>query len=136
MSERGVRANGKWYNPDKSILICETPKGTLYKKKSGKNTGFFLFDENGETNAKKYIEVSWADANNLTKTYGSREMQDKYFSLFEKSTDQNKGKSTSINIDEYHSLKAFRNAQAHNMSMTTYIKYLIDKEDEQNNYCL
>ena len=136
MSERGVRANGKWYNPDKSILICETPKGTLYKKKSGKGAGFFLFNKDGETNNKKFTDVSWAEANNMTKTYGTREMVDKYFSLFEKSTNPRSGKYTSINLDEYHALKVLRNAEAHNMSMTTYIKYLIDKEDEQNNYCL
>ena len=135
MSERGVRIGNRYYNIGKSILVCETPRGKLYKK-TGRGVDFFLYDKDGETNAKKYIDVSWADANNLTKTYGSREMQDKYFSLFEKSTDQNNGRYTSINLDEYHSLKAFRNAQAHNMSMTTYIKYLIDKEDEQNNYCL
>ena len=134
-SEQGVYVNGKKYNIPKSILICETPQGTLYKK-NGRGRDFFLYNKDGKVNREKFIDVTWAEANNLTRTYGTREMQEKYFTLYEKSDTTHKGSTATIRLDEYHAVKAFRNAQIKGMPMSTYIKMLIDKDDEMNNYCL
>jgi len=127
VAERGWRVDGKWYNPDKSTLVCETPQGTLYRKR-GASTEFYLFHAEGETARQKITPLTWADANNLVKTYAPREVHLKYFSTLNKETDHNK-KGQSFSIDEYHVMKLQRNADAHHMRMTEYIKYLIDKDD-------
>lgn len=132
-SKTGYRIGSKTYNPDTSVLLCETPQGKLFKKK-GSSFGFFLYNPDGETVAKKITPLTWADANNLTKTYAPREVHLKYFSTYGKETDQNK-KGQSFTIDEYHVMKLQRNADANHMRMTEYIKYLIDKDDKNNNYC-
>lgn len=127
-SKTGYRIGSKTYNPDTSILICETPQGKLFKKK-GSSFGFFLYNPEGETVAKKITPLTWADANNIVKTYAPRDVHLKYFSTVDKETDQNKGKKTGYFLDEYHRIKAQRNAEAHRMNVTQYIKFLIDKDD-------
>lgn len=134
VAERDYRLDGKHYIPSKSLIICETPNGTLYRKKSG-STEFYLFRAEGETARQKITPLTWAEANNLTKTYAPREVHLKYFSTYGKETDQNKDSQT-FSIDRYHVIKLQRNADAHHMRMTEYIKYLIDRDDKNNNYCL
>lgn len=133
-SKTGYRIGSKTYNPDTSILVCETPQGKLFKKK-GSSFGFFLYNPDGETSAKKIMPLTWADANNLTKTYAPREVHLQYFSTYGKETDAHKGGNSVVRLDEYHRIKAHRNAEAHHMRMTEYIKYLIDRDDKNNNYC-
>ena len=134
VAERGWRVDGKWYNPDKSTLICETPKGKLFRKK-GSSIEFFLYNPDGETARQKFKSVPWADANNLVKTYATRDVHLKYFSTTDKATDMHKGGATAVYLDAYHRIKAQRNAEAHHMNVTQYIKYLIDRDDKNNNYC-
>ena len=135
MSERGVNVGGKMYNVEKSIYLCDTPQGTLYKKK-GRATDFYLYNPDGKTNREKYVIVSWADANNLTKTYGDRDVHLQWFSTVDKSTDPSKTGNSVIRLDDYHRMKVMRNADKLGISMREYVMRLIDKDDEQNNYCL
>ena len=128
-----IQVNGKRYNPDKSIHICNTPNGILYRKKSG-STEFYLYNPGGKTNAEKITSLSWADANNTVKTYGSRELWMKYFTAMDKSTNNNDGGSTQVRLDSYHRIKAQRNADRRGMNLTEYIKWLITKDDDNRNY--
>ena len=128
-----IQIYGKRYNPDKSIRICETPNGILYRKKSG-STEFYLYNSTGKTNAEKITSVPWPDANNLVKTYGTKEQWMDYFTTYGKDTNPHKSGSSVVRLDSYHRIKAQRNADRRGMNMTEYIKFLIDKDDSNNNY--
>ena len=119
----------KVFDTDKSIYLCNTPDGKLYRKKN--KVEFFIWKD-GTNNP--YI-VSWADANNYVKTYGTREQYIQLFTAFDKSTTWNKGKGTNINIDAYHRIKVERNAERLHLSMQAYIYRLIDRDDDNHNYC-
>ena len=129
---RGIAVNGKYYNLERSELICKTPDGILYRK-FGPGRAFFLYNQNGKVNKEKFIDVSWAEANNIVKTYGTREQHLDIFTAYSASTDWHDGKSTSLRLDEYHRIKAQRNADRRKMNLTQYIKFLIDKDDESQN---
>lgn len=128
-----IRLGVKHYNPDKSEKICDTPHGTLFRKR-GRGNEFYLYNSGGSTAKEKITVVSWADANNLTKTYGSRDLWIKYFTTYGKETNPREGGSTAFSLDAYYKVKAQRNASIKGMNMTEYIKYLIDKDDANNNY--
>ncbi len=123
--------DGKWkgkvYDTETSTFICHTPQGNLYKKR-GCNE-FFTW----KTGDDKPVVVSWADANNLVRTYGTREQHLQIFTTYNASDSVKLGTPTSVMIDEYHAVKARRNASRLNLSIRKYIYRLIDKDDSNNN---
>ena len=123
---------GKWvqkvFDTDKSVFICHSPQGDLYKKKTVNE--YFTW-KRGED---KPVIVSWAEANNLVRNYGTREQHLELFTLYKTSTNEHDGKYTSINLDSYHKVKAERNASRLGLNLTTYIKRLIDQDDANRNY--
>ena len=128
-----IQIGTKHYNPEKSTLICRTPHGILYRKR-GASTEFYLYNPEGKTNKEKITSVSWADANNLVKTYGSRELWLKYFTTYGTSTNPNDGNYVDVRLSAYYAIKARRNADLKHMNITKYICSLIDKDDSGNNY--
>ena len=128
-----IYINGKNYDPEKSQFICETPNGILYRK-SRRSQEFYLYNKDGETNAKKITSVPWPDANNLVKTYGTRQQWMELFTTFGKSTGAGRDTRSRVDIDDYHYLKAIRNADRLHLSVKEYICRLIDKDDSNNNY--
>ena len=127
-----IRIGTRKYNPETAQRICDTPDGTLYRK-NGRSQEFYLYNPNGETNAKKITSVPWPDANNLVKTYGSRDQWMEMFTTWGKSTGAT-GNNRQVTLDDYHYLKAIRNADRLKLSVKEYICRLIDKDDSNNNY--
>ena len=128
-----IYVHGKNYDPDVNVKICNTPDGILYQK-SKRSQEFYLYNPAGETNAKKITSVSWPDANNLVKTYGTKEQWMEYFTTYGKSTGASNGTRSNVSIDDYHYIKAVRNADRLKLSVKEYICRLIDKDDSNNNY--
>ena len=124
--------DGKWkgriYDTNKSTFICHTPQGDLYKKK---NWNEYFTWKSGDD---KPISVSWAEANNLVRTYGTREQHLKLFTVYNTSTNPDEKTSLHIKLDSYHKIKAERNASRLNMPVRAYICRLIDNDDANNNY--
>lgn len=124
--------DGKWkgkvFDTDKSIFVCHTPQGDLYKKKFYNE--FFTW-KNGD---EKPIVVSWADANELVRVHGTREQHLNMFTTYGASTSATKN-TMQIELDEYHAIKAKRNASRLNLTVRKYVCRLIDKDDANNNYC-
>ena len=118
----------KIYDTDKSVFLCPTPQGNLYKKKT--SAEFYTWKNESENP----VTVSWADANNLVKTYGPRDLHLKMFTAYQASTNSEDGGTLGITIDAYHKIKAQRNAAAHNISVREYICRLIDKDDDSHNF--
>jgi len=131
MSE--VRIGTKKYNNEKSELLCTTPDGTLFRK-TGANREFYLYNSRGKTNKEKYTPISWSEASNYTKTYGTKEQWIKMFTAMDKSTNPNSGGKSPVYLDSYHRIKAQRNADRLGLSMTEYVKRLIDRDDNNRNY--
>ena len=127
-----IVVNGKEYNPVASQFICETPSGILYRKQK-RTKEFYLYNPDGKTNKEKITSVPWPDANNLVKTYGSREQWMEMFTTWGKSTGAT-GNNRQVTLDDYHYLKAVRNADRLHLSVKEYICRLIDKDDSNNNY--
>ena len=132
MPEKRVNVEGVFYCNETSELICDTPQGVLYRKK-GRSKDFYLYNSKGRLNREKYIRISWPDANNLVKTYGSRDQWAEMFTTWGKSTGGDNS-SSCVHIDDYHYLKAIRNADRLHLSVKEYICRLIDKDDSNNNY--
>lgn len=128
-----IRIGTRKYNPETAQRICDTPDGTLYRK-SKRSQEFYIYNPNGETNAKKITSVPWPDANNLVKKYGTREQWIELFTTFGKSTEAGQDTFSRVSIDDYHYLKAVRNADRLHLSVKEYICRLIDKDDSNNNY--
>lgn len=133
MGDRGIYVHNRWFNTAKSTLLCQTPDGTLYQKR-GSSREFYLYNANGETNAKKYVPVSWSDASNYVKTYGTKQQWIDKFTVMDKDTGTKNSGKTMYDLDPYHRLKAQRNADRLGMTVTGYIKYLIDRDDDNRNY--
>ena len=127
-----IVVNGKEYNPEASQFICETPSGILYRKQK-RTKEFYLYNPDGKTNKEKITSVPWPDANNLVKTYGTRQQWMELFTTFGKSTGVAINENR-VSIDDYHYLKAIRNADRLHLSVKEYICRLIDKDDSNNNY--
>ena len=113
-------------------MICNTPNGILYRK-NGRSKEFYLYNPKGKTNKEKITSVGWADASNLVKTYGTRDQWIEYFTTYRKSTGV-KVNENRVSIDDYHYIKAVRNADRLKLSVKDYICRLIDKDDSNNNY--
>ena len=122
------RIGNKIYDTDTSQFVCHTPQGDLYKKRS--SLEFFVW----KTGDRDPVTVSWPDANNLVKTYGTREQYIAMFTAYDKSTDPHKGSSTQVRLSSYHRIKATRNAQRLGLSLKAYIERLIDRDDANHNY--
>ena len=131
MSE--VRIGNLRFNNDKSELICTTPEGTLFRKKSNSRK-FYLYNSHGKTNKEKYTEITWSEASNLVRTYGTSEQWMNLFTVLDKSTKTNSGEKSPIYLDAYHRIKVQRNADRLGISMTEYVKRLIDRDDNNRNY--
>lgn len=133
MAEGEVRIGNLRYNNEKSELICTTPEGTLYRKSSN-GRKFYLYDFRGKTNKEKYKTISWSDASNLVRTYGTSEQWMKLFTVLDKSKKTNSGEKSPVYLDAYHRIKAQRNADRLGLSMAEYVKRLIDRDDNNRNY--
>jgi len=120
----------KVYDTDKSTFLCHTPDGDLYRKR-GSSREFYIWKD---ANSNPYT-ISWAEANNLVKTYGTRELHLQLFTTYGKSEDTRDGGTSTIRMDSYHRIKAERNAERLHLSLQSYIYRLIDKDDSNNNYC-
>ena len=90
-----------------------------------------MYNADGKTKREKITDITWADANNLVKTHVTTEVHLKYFSTYQNEVTSTSG--ANFRLDDEHRVREFRNAQKLNMNITAYIKYLIDKDDEQNN---
>lgn len=120
-----VRLGTRIYDSEKSKEICNTPHGVLFRKRSGE---FWLYNK-----SKAEVKpMSWVEANDLIKQYGTREQ---YLDIFTLYGGRKGGNPGHIFIDGKHMLRARRNADKHRMSVTTYINYLIDRDDNSHNYC-
>lgn len=119
----------KTYDTDKAQKLCDTPQGALYKKKTSPE--FFTW-KTGEPDP---VSVSWADANNLVKTYGTREMHLRMFTAYGASTNPDAEGSWHVKLDQYHKIKAQRNAARLNLSIREYVCRLIDRDDDNHNFC-
>ena len=120
----------KVYNPEKSILICNSPKGTLYKKKTRALEYYLYRKTSGEP---EITSLSWVDAKEICRTYGTRDTFNEFFTVRGKDTNPKKGKSP-VYLDSLHRMKAIRNASMLNMNVTQYVKYLIDMHDNNDNF--
>lgn len=127
--EKDKKWKRKIYDTEKSMFICHTPQGDLYKKR-GSSQSFYVWGTDGVPQ-----DITWADANNLTKTFGDRDTHLKLFTTLRASTDQRDGNTTQVRIDSYHRIKAWRNAERLNLSLQGYIYRLIDRDDDNHNYC-
>ena len=121
------------YNPDKSTFICNTPTGVLYQKK-GKSQEYFLYNSSGKTNKEKIIPITWPEASDLVQKYGSREVYISQFTTYSASKTATPTKRRSVYLDDYHYIKAQRNALRMNLSVKEYICRLIEKDDANNNW--
>ena len=128
-----IVAHGKEYNPDTSQFICDVPGGALMRKVR-KSKEFYIYNAHAATNKEMITPVSWPDANNYVKTYGSKEQWIELFTAYGKSTGV-VGNENRVSLDDYHYLKALRNADRFKISVKEYICRLIDKDDHNNNYC-
>lgn len=133
MAEGEVRIGNFRFNNEKSELICTTPEGTLYRKTSNSRK-FYLYNFRGETNKEKYKVISWSEASNLVRTYGTSEQWMQLFTVLDKSSSTKKSGKSSIDLDPYHRIKVQRNADRLGISMTEYVLRLIDKDDNNRNY--
>ena len=128
------RIGTKNYNTDTSDKVCNTPRGVLYHKRS-RSQEFFLFKSDGATTRERFIDVTWPEANDLVKQYGSREQHIELFTIVGASkTASSTGHRTRVNLDDYHYIKATRNASRLGISVGDYIRRLIDKDDANNNW--
>ena len=133
MSDSEVRIGNLRFNNEKSELICTTPNGTLYRKISSSRK-FYLYNPRGKTNKEKYTTISWSEASNLVRTYGTSEQWMKTFTVLDKSTNTKAEGRVSIMLDPYHRIKVQRNADRLGLSMTEYVLRLIDRDDDNRNY--
>lgn len=129
--------NGKWhykfhrFDTEKSDYICNTPNGRLYRKR-GRKPCYYLFHERAETQREHITVVSWKEANQLCRTYGTKLLHQQFFSV--------KGKSDHIDTKRHVRLtpkewvKVDRNADFLKMNATEFIRYLINKYDSGRSY--
>lgn len=78
-------------------------------------------------------DVSWYDATNLVREFGIRDQQSELFLAWKQSKSPADGFSH-IRQPYFYRKKAQRNASRRKMNVTQYVKYLIDKDDQQRNY--
>lgn len=121
----------RMYNTDTSVLICHTPKGDmLMKKKTGE---FYIYNPKGKGKYDKIIPLSWNDAKDTVKQYGTLEDFRKYFTLYDKDGRCQKDLDMHLIISPKTLLKARRNAYILGMPLTKFIRHLIDRYDAGNN---
>lgn len=128
------RINGKKiyrvYDTDKSMFICNTPKGTLYKKKSYLEFWLYHPKKNKKIDEDITRELSWEDARKLTLEYGSRDIYNKLFTVWKKSTNSRTGPHGTINLDDRTRTMALRCAYKLHMSLAEFVRMLIQKWDD------
>lgn len=124
----GKQAN-RVYDTDKSMLICQTPKGYLYKKKS--HLEFFLYRSSGKTFDEKITrELPWEEASKLCREYAPKEVYDSLFTVLKKSTNARTGPHRMITLDDRTRVMAMRQAYKLHMSLTDFVRFLIQKWDD------
>ena len=117
------------YDPDKAIFICHTPDGDLYKKKNFLE--FYLYHPNGKTNKEKItMDLPWETARQYTLKYGTKDMHDKLFTVWKKSTNSHTGPHSTINLDDRTRTMALRQAYKLHMSLAEFVRMLIQKYDD------
>ena len=124
----GKQAN-KVYDTDKSVLICQTPKGYLYKKKN--YLEFYLYRPNGKTFDEKITrDLPWEEAGQLCHQFGTKQMYDALFTVRKKSTNSRTGPHRTIILDDRTRIMAMRQAYRLHMSLTEFVRFLIQKWDD------
>ena len=119
------------YDTDTSMLLCQTPKGKLYKKQ--KSTEFFLYHPVG---SKKDIatditrDLSWEEARQLTHDYGTKDVYNQIFTVWKKSTNSHTGPHSYVTLDDRTRTMAIRHAHKLNTSVTQFVRMLIQKWDD------
>ena len=119
------------YDTDKSTVVCSVPNGKLMKKP--RKTAFFIYNAQGKTNQEKIRELSYDEAKDMIRTWGTMEQYRKYFTVLRPDGTFDDRK-THIMLDEYHRIKLIRNAAILNMSMSQFVEYLIDRYDDNRNH--
>ena len=131
---RGKKAYKK-YDVDKSILICKSPQGMLYKKRT-RTLEFFLYHPEGKTNKDKItMNVPWDEAAKICYQYGTKEDYTLYFTMRKKSTSVKHAPHTSVTLDSRSRIMAQRGASRRNMNVTEFIRFLIQKYDDYSHPC-
>lgn len=120
------------YDTDKSKFICNTPFGVLYQKR-GQSIQFWLYHSRAKTKKEMVEEVTWHDASNLVREFGTRDQYHELFLARKQSKSPEDGFSH-VRLPYFYRMKAQRNASRRKMNVTQYVKFLIDKDDSQNNY--
>lgn len=129
------RINGKQifrtYDPDKSMFICQTPKGKLYKKKNFME--FYLYHPAGpkrclETDITR--DVPWVEAEKLAHENAPKDVHDKIFRVWKKSTNSHTGPHSTVILDDRTRTMAMRHAHKLNTSVTQFVRMLIQKWDD------
>ena len=119
------------YDTDKSQFICQTPKGKLYKKKVFME--FYLYHPVG---TKKSIDtditrdVPWVEADRLAREYAPKDLYDKIFRVWKKSTNSHTGPHSYVILDDRTRTMAMRHAHKLNTSVTQFVRMLIQKWDD------
>ena len=127
------RENGKQifkqYDTDKSLFICHTPDGDLYKKKV--RLEYFIYNSSGKTLDEKIKrDILWKDAEKLCRQYGTKETYDQLFTIRKKSTNAHTGPHSTINLDDRTRIMAHRAACNLGMNLTEFVRFLIQKWDD------
>jgi len=113
MGNNGKVIKGKRYNPDKSVLLCQTPYGYLYQKKGAHS--FYL----ASRNRLNYEPVTYQRAEELIKVHGTWKQHQELFTV---STSK---KRTSIDLtqEDYSILKMLSGIKG--MSTRGYLHSII-----------
>lgn len=119
------------FNTDKSTFICNTPDGRLYKK-GGRRPGYFLYRDQAKTNREHITVLSWKEANQYCRTYGTKLLHQKYFSVNGKSDHVTHNRSIYLSPKDW--VKVERNANFLKMNTAEFIRYLINKYDSGRSY--
>lgn len=113
----------KRYNTDTAELLCNTPKGKLFLRR-GRNFEIFLYDQNQKKTRDKITVVTWDEAKELVRTYGTRDMFHKYFAVVDSDA------VLHFFLKGRYAVKTRRNAMKKNMNATQFVKWLVDKYDK------
>jgi len=119
------------FDTEKSDYICNTPNGRLYRKR-GRKPCYYLFHERAETERDHITVVSWKEANQLCRTYGTKLLHQKYFTINGKT--DHVDKTRNLRLSQRDWVKVDRNADFLKMNATEFIRYLINKYDSGRSY--
>lgn len=120
----------KVYDTETSEYICNTPDGKLYRKNS--TIKFFIWHLKGSQF--EPIPISWKQAEELIKQYGTRKQYDELFTPLS-CYDPRKAKkrtTVAISMDDYSKLRIASGRR--NVSIGEYLHLFINERYRQSEY--